>query len=166
MNNMCACLNFCKRKVLLIMLLQVNIKDLIIFSAQTPGLRKRPRFEHIKNEKLSMKMIFFSKKAVIFIISNLFSTLKWKFPKSGKSGESHTCFNLHAEKHWDVQNYVLNERNVSFSQIKGEVQQDEVALSEYSYISDWQRRRANNKYICSWQFNRKWNYILSQNINV
>ena len=67
----CACLHFCKRKVLLRMLLQVNIKNLIIFSAQTPGLSKRPRFEHIKNEKLSMKMSFFSKKTVIFIISDL-----------------------------------------------------------------------------------------------
>ena len=33
-----ACLHFCKRKVLLIILLQVNIKDLSIFSAQTLGL--------------------------------------------------------------------------------------------------------------------------------
>ena len=46
---------------------------------------KRPSFEHIKNEKLSMKMIFFSKKTVIFIISDLFLSIKWKFPKSGKS---------------------------------------------------------------------------------
>ena len=38
------------------MLLQVYI----MMSAQTPGLRqlrKRPRFENIKNEKISMKMI-------------------------------------------------------------------------------------------------------------
>ena len=54
------------------MLLQENIKDFIIFSAQTLGTSKRPRFEHIKNEKLSMKMNFLSKKTVIFIISNLF----------------------------------------------------------------------------------------------
>ena len=45
---MCACLHFCKKKVLLIMLLQVNNKDLMIL---------RPRFEDMKNEKLSMKMI-------------------------------------------------------------------------------------------------------------
>ena len=68
------------------MLLQVSIKDLIIFSPQTPGLRKKtPRFEDIKNEKSSMKMNFFSKKTVIFIISNLFLSIKWKFPKTGKS---------------------------------------------------------------------------------
>ena len=41
------------------MLLQVNIKDLIIFSAQTPGWAKRPRFEHIKNEKLSISWKIF-----------------------------------------------------------------------------------------------------------
>ena len=52
------------------MLLQVYIKDSIIFSAQTPGLRKK--FEHIKNEKLSTKMNLCSKKTVIFIISDLF----------------------------------------------------------------------------------------------
>ena len=62
---MCACLHFCKRKVLLIMLLQVNIKALINFSAQTPGLRKSPRFEHIKKEELSIKMHLFSKKTDI-----------------------------------------------------------------------------------------------------
>ena len=61
------------------MLLQVNIKNLIIFSAQTP------RFDHIKNEKLSMKMNFFSKKTMILIISDLFLSKKWKFQKSGKS---------------------------------------------------------------------------------
>ena len=33
------------------MLLQVYIKDSNIFSAQTPGMRKRPRFKHNKNEK-------------------------------------------------------------------------------------------------------------------
>ena len=58
------------------MLLQVNIKDLIIFSPQTPGFRKRPRFEEIKNEKFSMKMIFFSKKTMIFIMSDHFLSIK------------------------------------------------------------------------------------------
>ena len=62
-NNMCACLHFCKRKVLIIMLLEVYSKDSTIFSAQTPGLRgKKTRLEHIKNEKLSMKMIFSDKR--------------------------------------------------------------------------------------------------------
>ena len=36
----------------------------------------RPRFGNIKNEKLSMKMIFFSKKTVIFITSDLFLSIK------------------------------------------------------------------------------------------
>ena len=31
-----------------------------------------PRLEHIKNKKISVKMIFFSKKTVLFIISDLF----------------------------------------------------------------------------------------------
>ena len=43
----------------------IYIKDSSMFSAQTPGLNKRPRFECIRNEKLSMKMIFFSKKTDI-----------------------------------------------------------------------------------------------------
>ena len=42
-------------------------------------------FDRIKNEKFSMKMIFFSKKTVIFIISDLFPSIRWKFLKSGKS---------------------------------------------------------------------------------
>ena len=50
----------------------ILIKDLIIFSPQTPGLRKRPRFEDIKKEKFSIKMNFFCKKTVIFIIRDLF----------------------------------------------------------------------------------------------
>ena len=75
-NNLGACLHCCKRKVLQIMLLQENIKDLVIFIPHTPGLRQKPRFEDIKNEKLSIKMIFFRKKTVIFIISDLFLSIK------------------------------------------------------------------------------------------
>jgi len=53
-NNLCACLHFCKRKILLIMLLQVHIKDSIMFSAQTPSA---PRFEEkdLGLSKLEMK---------------------------------------------------------------------------------------------------------------
>ena len=74
---MCVCLHFCKRKILLIMLLQVNIKNLIIFSAQTP------RFDHIKNEKLSMKMNFFSKKkSSTFFVYKINIPKKWQIPLS------------------------------------------------------------------------------------
>ena len=41
------------------MLLQVFIKDSIMFSAQTPGLRKKTY--HNKNENLSMKVISLAK---------------------------------------------------------------------------------------------------------
>ena len=44
-----------------------------LFSVLKPQVSaNRPRFEHIKSEELSMKMKFFSKKTVIFIIRNLF----------------------------------------------------------------------------------------------
>ena len=56
MNNLCVCLHFYKRKVLLKMLLQVYIKDSNMFSAHTPGLRKKKRTSTLK--MTSMKMIF------------------------------------------------------------------------------------------------------------
>ena len=39
----------------------------------------------LENEKLSMERNFYIKKTVIFIISNLFLSIKRKFPKSGRS---------------------------------------------------------------------------------
>ena len=52
---------------------------------------KRPWFKHIKNDKLSIKMNFFSKKTLVFIISDHFLSIKWKFPKSGKSQQITFC---------------------------------------------------------------------------
>ena len=49
-----------------------------MFSAQTPGLRKKTY--HNKNENLSMKVISLAKNTLKFIISNLF-VYKMKIPQ-------------------------------------------------------------------------------------
>ena len=53
-----------------------KIKKKILNYANPRFWEKKPRFEDIKNEKLSMKMNFFSKKTMIFIISDLFLSIK------------------------------------------------------------------------------------------
>ena len=77
LNNMCAYLRFCKEKVLLIILLQVNIKDLSFNYFQCSN----PRFEHIKNEKLSRKMFFFSAKRLWYSYQQPFVVYKIKILK-------------------------------------------------------------------------------------
>ena len=67
------------------MLLQVNIKDLIISSAQTPGFSKNTSIQAHKKWKLSMKKEFFQQKGCDIHNQRPFLSIKWKFPKSGKS---------------------------------------------------------------------------------
>ena len=45
------------------------MKYSITFSAQIPGLREKPRFDHIKNEELCKIMIFLAK----FSKSNIYN---------------------------------------------------------------------------------------------
>ena len=44
---------------------------------------KRPRLEHIKYKKISMKMKYLSKKNLIVVLSHLFLSIKHIFQKSG-----------------------------------------------------------------------------------
>ena len=77
---------FFKRKVLLIMLLQVNIKDLIIFSAQTPGLSKNTKVLALKKWKIKYENEFFQQKDCDihnqwpFFVYKMKIPKKWQFP--------------------------------------------------------------------------------------
>ena len=61
------------------MLLQVNIKDLMILFPQTTSLREKTYIEDIKIEKLSMKMNFFSFKIFNLTFFDLLKVLKGLF---------------------------------------------------------------------------------------
>ena len=50
---------------------------------------KRPRLEHIKYKKISMKMKYLSKKNLIVVLSHLFLSIKHIFQKSGKTSRRH-----------------------------------------------------------------------------
>ena len=72
---------FFKRKVLLIMLLQVNIKDLIIFSAQTPGLSKNTKVLALKKWKIKYENEFFQQKDCDNQYHWPFLSINWNYQK-------------------------------------------------------------------------------------
>ena len=81
--------------------------DSIMFCAQTPGLRKK----HIKNEKLTMKMKFFSKKTAIFsfFVYKRKTPQKWQIPLRKHCAEHIACKKKNTRKEWCLLLKALNE---------------------------------------------------------